>query len=116
MTAAARADYAEFISHDEFRAGLPQGRFRIVVNPKLARAFVKQRLWLLQVTLPILGIGAALALTGHTWWGGLLVFLGIALNRAVVWGSPRILLHLALHDASVYAFATQHGIMEVQRA
>jgi hypothetical protein len=58
----------------------------------------------------------ALALTGRTWPGALLVAAGIALNRIVMWQAPRILLHLAMRDASVYGHVTQHGIMEVRRA
>jgi hypothetical protein len=108
-------DLAEYVSHADFRAGLPAGRYRVIVNRKLARGYVGQRLWLLQIVLPVIGAGLALALTGSTWAGGLLVFVGVALNRAVIWNSARILLHLATRDASVYDFATQHGIMEVRR-
>ena len=116
MSTASIDDLAEHVSHEDFRSGLPLGHFRVIVNPKLARAFVSQRLWLLQVILPLIGIGIALVLTGSRWGGGLMVFAGVALNRIVVWNAGRILLHLATRDRSVYAFATEHGIMEVRRA
>jgi hypothetical protein len=109
------ADLAAHVAHDEFRAGLPHGRFHVVVDRKLARGYVGQRLWLLPVVLPMLGVGLALALSGVTWPGALLVLAGFVLHRAVAWNAGKILLHLALKDATVYGYATQNGIMEVRR-
>lgn len=63
-----------------------------------------------------MGAGLALALSGATWPGALLVFAGVAANRGVTWNAGKILLHLASQDAEVYAFATGNGIMEVRRA
>jgi hypothetical protein len=114
--AASGEDFAEYVAHEEFRAGLPAGRFRVVVNPKLARRYVSQRLLLLVVVMPVIGGGIALALLGAIWAGGAVVAAGIALNRIVMWQAPRILLHLALRDPKVYAFATEHALMEVRRA
>lgn len=108
-------EFAEYIAHEEFRAGLPAGRFRVIVDPKQARRYVARRLLLLVVVMPVIGIGLALALTGATWPGALLVFTGVALNRVVMWQAPRLLLHMAGRDADVYAFVTQNGIMEVRR-
>ena len=34
---------AEYIPFEEFRNGLPRGRFRVIVNPKLASPFVAYR-------------------------------------------------------------------------
>lgn len=109
-------EYVEPIPHAEFRSGLPAGRFRLVVNPKLARRYVARRLLLLVVLMPVIGVGLALALTGRTWPGALLVFAGVALNRLVMWQAPRLLVQMALRDAAVYAYATQEGLMEVRRA
>jgi hypothetical protein len=108
--------YAEYIAHEEFRAGLPAGRFRVVVDPKLARRYVAQRLLLLVVVMPVIGVGIALVLTGRTWPGALLVAAGVLLHRVVRWQAPKILLHMALRDAAVYEFATHNGLMEVRRA
>lgn len=116
MSIEAEPEFAEYVSHEEFRAGLPRGRFRVIVDPKLAPAYVRQRLWLLPLVLATIGAGLVLALSGATWPGGLLVFAAVAVNRAVTWGAGRILLHLASQDPSVYAFATGNGIMEVRRA
>ncbi|MGV3573008.1 MAG: hypothetical protein ACO1PB_20630 [Ramlibacter sp.] len=106
---------APYVSHDDFRSGLPQGRFRVVVDPKLARGWVRQRLWLLPIVMAMIGAGVALALGGATWPGAALVFAGVALNRVVAWNAGKILLHLALRDPVVYDSATGGGIMEVQR-
>ena len=109
------AEFAEYVAYEEFRAGLPAGRFHVVVNPKLARRYVSQRLLLIVFVTPLIGVGLALALTGRTWAGAALVALGVLLNRAVSWQAPKILLHLALRDRRVYEQATQNGVMEVRR-
>ena len=113
--AATEDDFAEHIPFAEFRAGLPAGRFRIIVDPKRARRFVAQRLLLLVVVMPVIGVGLALALLGATWAGAGLVFAGVALNRVVMWQAPKILLGLASRDAAVYAQVTEGGVMEVRR-
>ena len=115
MVAAPEAEFAEYIPHEEFRAGLPAGRFRVVVNPKLARRYISQRLLLLVVLMPVIGGGIALALTGRIWLGGFLVFLGVALNRITLWQAPTLLLQMATRDAAVYEYVTQNGVMEVRR-
>ena len=112
----AESDFAEHVAHGDFRAGLPAGRFRVVVDPKLARRYVAQRLMLMVVVVPVVGVGIALALTGATWPGALLVALGVLLNRVVMWQAPKILLQMALRDAKVYEHVTQNGLMEVRRA
>jgi hypothetical protein len=109
-------EFAEPISFEEFHAGLPFGRFRVIVNPKLARRYVSQRLFLLVVLTPVIGVGLALALTGATAAGGLLVLAGVAINRLLMWQAPKILLHLAARDPKAYAYVTQEGLMEVRRA
>ena len=109
-------DFAEYIAHAEFRSGLPAGRFRVIVNPKLARRYVAQRLMLMVVLMPVIGVGLALALTGQTRLGAFLVFGGVALNRLLMWQAPKLLLHMALRDPKVYEHVTQGGVMEVRRA
>jgi hypothetical protein len=113
---AAEGEFAEHIAHEDFRAGLPAGRFRVIVDPKQARRFIARRLLLLVVVMPLIGIGLALALLGATWTGALLVFAGVALNRVTMWQAPRLVLHMATTDPKVYAFVTENGIMEVRRA
>jgi hypothetical protein len=113
--ASAEGEFAEHIAHEEFRRGLPAGRLRVIVDPKLARRYVAQRLLLLVVVMPVIGVGVALVLMRHTWPGALLVVAGVLLNRVVMWQAPKILLQMALRDAAVYETATQQGLMEVRR-
>jgi hypothetical protein len=113
---ASEADFAEYVAYEEFRAGLAAGRMRVVVNPKLARRYVSQRLLLIVVLTPLIGVGIALALTGARWPGALLVALGVVLHRVVAWQAPKILLQLALRDRQVYEHVTQNGVMEVRRS
>jgi hypothetical protein len=116
VATATGTEYAEYVDFEEFRAGLPQGRFRVIVNPKLARRYVSQRLLLIVVLIPVIGIGLALALLGATWTGAALVFGGVAFNRILMWQAPKILLHMAARDAKHYEYATQNGLLEVRRA
>lgn len=109
-------DTAEYIPFEEFRNGLPHGRFRVVVNPKLAAPFVAYRTHATPLALALIGPGIALALVGHVAPGGLLVAAGIGLRWSLKAHAPRILLHLASRVPSVYAQATEHGVMEVRRA
>ena len=109
-------DAAEFIPFEEFRNGLPHGRFRVIVNPALAVPFVAFHTRATPLALALLGPGIAAALLGHPWVGGLLVVAGVLLRRAVKTQAPRILLHLATRVASIYEAAAEHGVMEVRRA
>lgn len=115
MGVAPEGEFAPYVAYEDFRSGLPAGRFRVVVDPKLARRYVSQRLMLVVVVLPVIGVGMALALTGRTWPGALLIAAGVLLNRVVMWQAGRILLYLASRDAKTYAQVTQEGVMEVRR-
>jgi hypothetical protein len=112
----ADAESVPFIAHDEFRSGLAFGRFRIVVNPELARRYVVQRTHIHLFAVVCIGAGAVLALSGTPWGGLVLVALGIVGNRLVRHQAAKILLHLAAKDPRVYAEATSQGVMEVRRS
>ena len=107
---------AEYIPFDEFRNGLPHGRFRVIVNPDLARPFVAYRLHATPVVLAIIGPGIACALAGYPIAGGLLVLGGLLVRRTVKHQAAKILLHLATRQRSIYDEATANGAMEVRRA
>jgi hypothetical protein len=107
---------AEYIAFEEFRTGLPHGRFRIIVNPALAGPFVAHLVHTTHLALALIGPGIAAALLGYPWTGSLLVAAGVLLRRFVRAQAPRILLYLATHIPAVYEQATQHGVMEVRRA
>ena len=52
------------VSHQEFRAGVPAGRFHLIVDPERAQKYVKHRLFVVGISLPLLGIGTALSWSG----------------------------------------------------
>ncbi|SFL94698.1 hypothetical protein [Variovorax sp. OV329] len=116
QTDATQDSAAEYISFDEFSRGLPQGRFRVVVNPALAKPFVAHFTRVTPVAIAMIGPGIAVALAGYPWIGALLVAAGVVLRRTVRSQAPRILLHMASRVRSVYDQATEHGVMEVRRA
>ncbi len=109
-------DSAEYVPFEEFRNGLPHGRFRVIVNPALAQGFVAHHTRATPLALALIGPGVAAALAGHLWAGGLLVAMGVLLRRLVKTQAPRILLHLAARLPVVYEQATEHAVMEVRRA
>jgi hypothetical protein len=104
------------VSHADFVRGAPAGHYKFVVNPQVARVYVRQRLWILPICLSLAGIGMALALSQHPWWGLGLVIGAVVLNRLVRLQAPHILLHLALSDERVYWQSQQLGALEVQTA
>lgn len=114
--AIAATELAEYIAFDDFRAGLPHGRFRVIVNPSLVGPFVAHRTHATAFALALIGPGVAAALLGHVWVGGLLVAAGILLRRMVKTQAARILLHLAARVPAVYQQATETGVMEVRRS
>lgn len=106
---------AEYVGFDDFRQGLPLGRFHVVVNPDLARRFIAHQARATPVALALIGPGVALALAGWPWLGAALVAAGVLFRRGLAWQAPQILLWLASRHADTYTQATQHGVMEVQR-
>ncbi len=123
MTASAQPDQSKQsdepmplnVSHDEFRRGVPAGRFHLIVNPERAQKYIKHRLFVVGICLPLLGIGAALAISGYLWAGLPLVATGFLLPRIIKAQAPKILLHLALSDAKTYFEAMEYEILEVRR-
>ena len=106
---------APYVAFEEFRSGLPRGRFHVIVNPSLAQHFVARRVNALPVAIAVIGVGIALALAGQVVAGAVTVGLGIAFRHAVKRQASKILLHLTSRDAAAYAEATTQGVMEVQR-
>lgn len=102
------------LSHEEFRRGLPLGRYRVIVNPTLAPKYVQHRLWIKMLLLPVLGIGVALGVSGYVWAGLALVVIGVITPRVIRKKAPEILLHLATRDRDIYRDAIEHEIMEVR--
>ena len=112
----AEENLAIAVPHGEFRAGLPLARYRVIINPKKAERYVKHRLFIMGVTVPLLGLGIAMVLWGHTYIGLTLGAIGFVLPRIVKHQAGKILLHLALNDAKTYYDAVEYEIMEVRHS
>ena len=102
------------VSHAEFCAGLPAGRFRLIVNPELAQKYIKHRLFVVGIALPTIGLGTALSWSGYTWAGLPLIAIGLLLPRVVKAHAPKILLFLAAREARTYRDALEFEIMEIR--
>ncbi|WP_151447825.1 hypothetical protein [Lacisediminimonas profundi] len=102
------------VSWADFNRGLPHGRYRVVINPELAQKYVAARLLIKLISLPVLGIGVALAISGYPLAGLPLVALGLLLPRIVKKKAPQLLLHLVTRDAAIYKDAIEHEILEVR--
>jgi hypothetical protein len=102
------------LSHEEFRTGVPLGRYSLIVNPERAQRYVKHRLFVVGISLPLLGIGAALGVSGYPWIGLPLIIVGGLLHRVIKAQAPKILLYLALHDGRTYREAIDFEILEVR--
>lgn len=112
----AQASSPIYVSHQEFRDGLPAGRFRLIVNPERAQKYVKHRLFVVGISLPIVGVGTALSLSGYPWVGLPMIMVGALFHRVVKAHAARILLHLALQDEKTYLEAMEFEILEVRNA
>ena len=108
-------DTVPYIPFEDFRNGLPLGRFHVIVNPERAGRYIKQRLNVLPLTVVLIGVGLALVLSGTVAPGAVLVFAGMIVKRVVQWQAPKILLHLASRKPAVYAEVTDQAILEVRR-
>jgi hypothetical protein len=109
------SETAEYIAFEEFRDGLPHGRFRVIVNPELARQFVAHRFNAIPVVIAVVGCGVAGALAGYPIAGAIAVAAGLLIRRTLRWQAPKILLQLASRQAAAYHDATAGGVMEVRR-
>ena len=119
VSAAAAAEpenLAVAVPYEDFKAGLPIGRFRLIVNPQRAYKYVRHRLYLNGISIPLLGTGVALGLTGYLIPGTICCLLGFGMRWFVKKEAPKILLHLIQNDAKVYYESIEFEIMEVRLA
>jgi hypothetical protein len=115
-SAAQPENLAVAVPYADFIAGLPIGRFRLIVNPDRAYKYVRHRLFLNGISIPLLGTGVALGLVGYVIPGAILCLLGFGMRWFVKREAPKILLHLIQKDAKVYYEAIDFEIMEVRLA
>ena len=65
------------------------------------------------VTMPVLGVGVALALTGWIYSGFAIIAFGIIAPQLIKRSAPHFLLTQALDDAAVYEDVTRSGMLRV---
>ena len=102
------------LPHAAFCAGLPAGRCHLIVNPERAQKYIRQRLFVVGLALPVIGIGTALAWSGYLWIGFPMVAAGVLVPRVVKAHAAKILLHLVLREEKTYREALDFEIMEVR--
>ena len=90
------------MTHEQFVRGYHAGRVQVHVDRTAATRLVSARLMLPFVLLPVLGLGVALALTGHLFAGVAVFLAALGLRFFVRATSQGFVLNRALHDAAFY--------------
>jgi len=101
------------MTHQEFVAAYGRGEIRIEIDPRGAARHLSARLLLPFVTMPVLGIGVALALIGWIYLGLAIIALGIIAPQLIKRSAPQFLLTQALESSAVYEEVTQSGVLRV---
>ncbi|MGH8648409.1 MAG: hypothetical protein ACREUP_03745 [Burkholderiales bacterium] len=101
------------MTHEEFVAAYGRGEIRIEIDPRGAARHLSARLLLPFVTMPVLGIGVALALVGWVFSGFAIIALGIIAPQLIKRSAPQFLLTQALESRAVYEEATQSGLLRI---
>ena len=104
------------MTHGEFVDGYKAGSIRVNVDRAGAARYLSARLLLPFVTLPVLGVGVAAALTGWVWTG--LAIIGAAtLARILIrWSAPHFVIVQALEDRQFYEDVAAKGLLQITPA
>lgn len=101
------------MTYAEFTAAYARGEIKVEVDPRGAARFVSARLLLPFVQMPVLGVGAALALVGWVFTGLGIIALGIVVPRLIKRSAPHFILTHALQDPAVYEEVTKSGVLRI---
>ncbi|OGA50006.1 MAG: hypothetical protein A3F74_16260 [Betaproteobacteria bacterium RIFCSPLOWO2_12_FULL_62_58] len=101
------------MTHAEFRDAFNAGKISVQVDPAAAAKYLSARLLLPFVTLPVLGVGVALALSGWIWTGLAVIAVGIVMPRLVKRSATHFVLTRALEDEQIYREVTQSNILRI---
>ena len=101
------------LNHAEFAAAYRAGRITVEFDPKQAARLLSAQLLLPFMTLPVLGAGVALALTGWLWTGLALIALGIMVPRLIKRSAPHFLLTQALDDKALFDELMRSAAMRI---
>ncbi|MBI3045549.1 MAG: hypothetical protein HYY78_22305 [Betaproteobacteria bacterium] len=101
------------MTHAEFAASYARGEVKVEIDPREAARFLSARLLLPFVTLPVLGIGVALALVGWLFTGLGIIAFGIVAPRLIKRYASHFVFQQALRDPAVYDEVTRAGLLRV---
>jgi hypothetical protein len=101
------------MTHSEFVAAYARGEIRIEIDPRGAARHLSARLLLPFVTMPVLGIGVALALVGWVFSGFAIIALGIIAPQLIKRSAPHFVFQQALKDPAVYEEVSKSGLLRV---
>jgi hypothetical protein len=90
------------MTHADFVATYQRGAIRVEIEPQAAARLLSGRLLLPLVTMPVLGLGVALALIGWIATGLALIAVGFIAPRIIKRSAPHFLLQQALRDPATY--------------
>jgi len=101
------------MTHSEFVAAYSRGDVRVEIDRKAAARFLSARLLLPFATMPVLGIGVALALVGWIYTGLTIIAAGLIVPRLIKRGAPQFLLQQAIVDAPTYDALLRANVMHL---
>ena len=101
------------MTHAEFVAAYRSGAIRVNIDRAAAARFVSARLLLPLITLPVLGIGTALALWGWIWTGLAVIAIGTVAPILIKRSAPHFVITQALEDAQFYDDASASGLLKI---
>lgn len=104
------------MTHADFVAGYAAGSIRVNVDRAAAARYLSARLLLPFVTLPLLGLGTALALTGWVWTGLAIIFAATLARILIRWSAPHFLIVQALEDPQFYDEVVASGVLKIGNA
>ena len=104
------------MTHAEFVAGYEAGSIRVDIDRAGAARYLSARLLLPFVTLPVLGVGTALALTGWVWTGLLIIGAATIARILIRWSAPHFIVTQALEDPKLYEDVAANGLLQIKPA
>lgn len=100
--------------HADFVAAYTAGTIRVNIDRPAAARFVSGRLLLPLVMLPILGIGTAIALSGHPYIGLAIIGIATLAPIAIKRSAPHFVITQALQDAKFFDDAFASGLLQIE--
>ena len=106
-------DYLTHLTHREFVSAYRAGRITVEFDAKRAARLLSARLLLPLMTLPVLGLGVGLALSGWLWTGLSVIALAIIVPRLIKRAAPHFLLTQMLDDERQYDEIRTAGVLQI---